>query len=186
MKLLSFKHALFVICLALINTSIHAAEPKECSALLNHEHSPLRKEGTVKLCDLYQDKVLLVVNTASKCGYTPQLKGLEALYQKYKDRGLVVMGFPSNDFRQELDQDQEIDTFCEINYGVTFPMFSRSSVKGSDANGLFKALAQTTGKQPQWNFNKYLIDRTGQQARHFPSNISPSNRTLVEAIEALL
>ena len=186
MRLLRLRLTLLAICLGLTNTWVQAAEPAECPTLLNHEHSPLRKEAPVKLCDLYKDKVLLVVNTASKCGYTPQLKGLEALYQSYKDRGLVVMGFPSNDFYQELDQDQEIATFCEINYGVTFPMFSRSSVKGDQANGLFKALKKATGKQPQWNFNKYLIDRTGQQVSHFPSNISPSNKTLVEAIEALL
>jgi glutathione peroxidase len=131
--------------------------------------------------------VLLVVNTASQCGYTPQYKGLEALYRRYRDKGLVVLGFPSNDFGgQEPGSAKEIASFCEINYGVTFPMFGKSSVAGTDSNSLYAALAARTGKRPAWNFHKYLIDRSGAQVLSFESAVAPMDRRLVTEVERML
>lgn len=139
------------------------------------------------VCETYGGKVLLVTNVASQCGFTPQYEGLEKLYQTYKDRGLVVLGFPSGDFGgQEFDSDGEIQEFCKLNFGVSFPMFSKSSVKGDAANPLFKTLATKTGKQPSWNFNKYLVGRDGKVIAHFPSKVAPDNAELTKAIETAL
>ena len=135
------------------------------------------------LCD-FQGQVILVVNTASRCGYTPQFKGLEALYRQNKDSGLIVLGFPSNDFNQELSENKEIASFCEINYGVSFPMFERTSIKGDEANEFFKGLSKVSGKQPQWNFNKYLINRNGDVVSHFSSSVKPDSSELLRAINA--
>src|ERR1700716_3135415 len=119
------------------------------------------------LCE-YQGKVLLVVNTASQCGYTPQYEGLEALYRKYRPRGLVVLGFPSNDFGgQEPGSNKEIAAFCVNQYAIDFPMFSKISVKGKEASPLYAELAKSTGKAPGWNFHKYLVDRSGKQVQSF-------------------
>jgi glutathione peroxidase len=138
------------------------------------------------LCQ-YRGKVLLVVNTASQCGFTPQYEGLEKLYGKYKDRGLVVLGFPANDFgRQEPGSNKDIASYCEVNYGVSFPMFAKSSVAGASANPLYAQLAQRSGKAPQWNFHKYLVDRTGSQVLSFDSQVVPSDAKLVAAIETML
>lgn len=140
----------------------------------------------------YKGKVLLIVNTASKCGLTPQLKGLEALYEKYKDRGFVVLGFPSNDFAgQEPLEGEAIADFCTKNYGVTFPVFDKVKVKGQDACPLYKFLAdiERNGKvdtKPGWNFHKYLIDREGRVQDYFASPTSPDSEKIHNAIEALL
>jgi glutathione peroxidase len=139
------------------------------------------------ICETYQGKVLLVTNVASKCGFTPQYEGLEKLYRDYKDRGLVVLGFPSGDFGgQELASDGEIQEFCKLNFGVTFPLFSKSSVKGENANALFKTLSAKTGQQPGWNFNKYLVGRDGKVIAHFGSRVTPDSAELTKAIEAEL
>src|SRR6476620_10822670 len=120
---------------------------------------PTLTEDAASLCR-YQGKVLLVVNTASQCGYTPQYEGLEKLYKRYQDKGLVVMGFPSNDFgAQEPGSNKEIAQFCEVNYGVSFPMFSKSPVAKGAVNPFHQKLAQASGSRPQWNFHKYLVDR---------------------------
>src|SRR3954466_13510303 len=126
-----------------------------CPALLNQQFLRLQDEKPQNLCQ-YAGKVLLVVNTASYCGFTPQYKGLEDLYGRYRDRGLVVLGFPSNDFSQETGSNKDIADFCENTFGVKFPMFAKSSVRGRDANPLFRQLAAKTGRQPLWNFHKYL------------------------------
>jgi glutathione peroxidase len=161
-----------------------AAQPA-CPAVLQHEFPRLQDEKPQSLCQ-YSGKVLLVVNTASYCGFTPQYQGLEALHAKWQSRGLVVLGFPSNDFSQESGSNQQIAEFCENTFGVKFPMFAKSSVRGPSANPLFKQLAQQTGQQPLWNFHKYLIGRDGKVVSHFPSLVGPDDRALTQQIEKLL
>jgi glutathione peroxidase len=142
--------------------------------------------------DEYRGKVLMIVNVASKCGYTPQYEGLEAIYRKYKDQGLVVMGFPANNFMgQEPGTNAEIKTFCSTRYNVTFPMFSKISVKGDDINPLFQFL---TSKETNpefsgdisWNFNKFLVDRTGKIVGRFSTREKPESENIALAIEKAL
>jgi len=160
--------------------------PAACPALLNQTFKRLQDEAPQSLCQ-YAGKVVLVVNTASKCGFTPQYEGLEALNARYAAKGLVVLGFPSNDFgQQEPGDGKQIADFCFNTYGVKFPMFSKSVVKGKDANPLFVALTQATGKAPGWNFHKYLIDRNGAPVASYSSDVSPMSPTLVSAIEKAL
>lgn len=134
----------------------------------------------------YKGKVLLIVNTASKCVYTPQYEGLEALYKKFKNQGLVVLGFPSDSFlRQEFSEDEKIMSFCKVNYGVTFPLFSKSSMKGDDINPLFAELLKASGKSGlTWNFNKFLVGRDGRTGSFFNSSVTPEQ--LEEKIIPLL
>ena len=162
-----------------------AAVPAACPALLDQSFPRLQDEKPQALCQ-YAGKVLLVVNTASYCGFTPQYQGLEALHAKYADKGLVVLGFPSNDFMQESSDKNKIADLCFNTYGVKFPMFSSSPVRGKDANPLFAQLAKSTGAQPSWNFNKYLVDRSGKPVAHYGSTTAPDNATLVAAIEKAL
>jgi glutathione peroxidase len=145
----------------------------------------LQDEKTQNLCQ-YSGKVVLVVNTASYCGFTPQYKGLEALYDKYKNEGLVVLGFPSNDFSQEPDNNQQIADFCENTFGVKFPMFTKTAVRGEHASKLFKELARTTNTVPKWNFYKYLIGRDGQKVKSFSSMTGPQDKAFVQEVEKLL
>jgi glutathione peroxidase len=162
------------------------ASSASCPALLQHSFKRLQDEAPQNLCQ-YSGKVLLVVNTASYCGFTPQYEGLEALYAKYGGQGLVVLGFPSNDFgKQEPGQSKEIADFCFNTYGVKFPMMSKSVVKGADANAFYQQLRQQTGQAPGWNFHKYLIDRQGKQVSSFASAVEPGNAKLVSAIETAL
>ena len=161
------------------------AQAPGCPALLNHTFPRLQDEKPQSLCQ-YTGKVVLVVNTASYCGFTPQYKGLEELHSRYKDRGLVVLGFPSNDFAQEKGSNKEIADFCENTFGVKFPMFAKSAVRGSDANPLFRQLAAETGRAPLWNFHKYLVGRDGKVIANYASMTSPSDRTFVTAIEKQL
>ena len=134
----------------------------------------------------YKGKVLLVVNVASKCGYTPQYEGLEALYKKYKDRGLVVLGFPANNFMgQEPGTNEEIQTFCKAKYGVTFPMFSKMSVKGDDKSPLYQFLTSTGGEIP-WNFTKFLVGKDGKPIERFAPDVAPDAAALSQAIEKAL
>lgn len=156
-----------------------------CPAILKHTFPKLQDDSPQNLCQ-YSGKVVLVVNTASYCGFTYQYQGLEALYQKNKDRGLVILGFPSNDFFQEKSNNKDIADFCYNTYGVVFPMFAKSSVRGSDANALFKALAKATGKSPSWNFNKYLIDRSGRVLAHFGSTTEATDPKLLGQINSAL
>ena len=163
-----------------------AASATSCPALLQQTFLRLQDEKPQALCQ-YSGKVLLVVNTASYCGYTPQYEGLEALHAKYAAQGLVVLGFPTNDFGQQEPGDaKQIADFCFNTYGVKFPMFSKTTVKGSDANPLFTALTKATGKPPAWNFTKYLIDRQGKAVVSYPSNVTPSDAQLVSSIEKAL
>lgn len=146
-------------------------------------------DGKTVSLDSYIGKVVLVVNTASHCGYTPQYSDLQKVYKRYTDQGFVILGFPSNDFQQEFTDDGEIKSFCSTNYGVTFPLFSRSSVVGPDANPVFAALAaepDEIGAPPQWNFTKYLLDRDGTPVARWPSNMDPAAPSVTNVIEALL
>ena len=156
-----------------------------CPALLNQSFPRLQDEKPQSLCQ-FSGKVLLVVNTASFCGFTPQYEGLEALYVKYASKGLVVLGFPSNDFNQESGDSKKIADLCFNTYGVKFPMFTSSPVRGKDANPLYAQLIQTTGKSPSWNFNKYLVGRDGKAVTHFGSNAAPDGKEMVAAIEKAL
>jgi glutathione peroxidase len=163
-----------------------SANTAACPALLQHSFKRLQDEAPQNLCQ-YAGKVVLVVNTASYCGFTPQYEGLEALYAKYSARGLVVLGFPSNDFgQQEPGQSKEIADFCFNTYGVKFPMLSKSVVKGPDANPMYQQLTRLTGQAPGWNFHKYLIGRNGSQVQSFASKVEPSDPSLVAAIDKAL
>lgn len=157
-----------------------------CPAVLNHTFKRLQDEAPQNLCQ-YAGKVVLVVNTASYCGFTKQYEGLEKLYARYAPKGLVILGFPSNDFgQQEPGSAKEIADLCYNTYGVKFPMFAKSSVKGGAANPLHAQLTKATGKEPGWNFTKYLIDRNGKVIEHFPSKVAPEDKQLVDKIEKAL
>jgi glutathione peroxidase len=169
----------------LISLLLPSAALAACPPLLGYTFDSLTDQPT-PLCR-FEGKVLLVVNTASYCGYTPQYEGLEALYRRYRDKGLVILGFPANDFgAQEPGSNRDIAKFCEANYGVSFPMFAKSAVVGSDANPLFAKLAARTGERPEWNFHKYLIDRSGERIVSFESGVTPGDGKLVGEIERML
>ncbi len=158
-----------------------------CPEALNFNKRVLAGEERVKLCERYAGKVVLIVNTASKCAYTPQYDGLEALYREYRDRGLVVLGFPSNDFgAQEPGSEKKVQEFCRLTYAVDFPMFEKTRARRGAAGPLYETLGRLTGEYPKWNFHKYLIDREGEVAGSFPSRVKPRSEELVNAIEALL
>jgi len=162
-----------------------SASAATCGALLDHTVADL-SGSRENLCQ-YAGKVVLVVNTASECGYTPQYKGLQAIFDKYKSRGLVVLGFPSNDFgQQEPGGAKEIKDFCDRNYAVKFPLFAKVPVKDAGGSAVFDGLAQATGQRPKWNFHKYLIARDGRTALRFPSKVEPESAELVAKIEELL
>jgi len=180
--------SLLFTCLAATALSPAAALAQAdaaCPPILQHTFPRLQDEKPQPLCQ-YAGKVVLVVNTASFCGFTPQYKGLEALDSKYRARGLSVLGFPSNDFAQETGSNKEIADFCESTFGVKFPMFAKSSVRGPDANPLFKELAQLSGTTPKWNFYKYLIDRDGKVVASYSSMTTPDNKDFVRELEKQL
>lgn len=159
-----------------------------CPAILNHTFERLQDEKPQSLCQ-YAGKVVLVVNTASFCGFTSQYKGLEGLNTQYKDQGLVVLGFPSNDFSQEKGSNKDIAAFCESTFGVKFPMFTKTRVSaraGPDVNPLFADLERITGSSPKWNFHKYLIARDGTTVESFSSLTGPDSSSLTRTIEKLL
>jgi len=163
-----------------------AEDAEACPAVLSYTFNSLQTGKTESLCQ-FRGKVLLIVNTASYCGYTHQFEGLETLYRKYKSSGLVVLGFPSNDFGgQEPGSNKEIAEFCRLTYGVEFPMFEKASVKSVKTNPLFAELFARTGQSPQWNFHKYLVDREGKRVSSFGTRVEPDNRELVTALEKLL
>lgn len=175
------KTVIFLSLLALMNATASA----NCPALLDHQVKDIVGDAE-NLCQ-YAGKVVLVVNTASYCGYTPQYKGLQALNEKYGKRGLVVLGFPSNDFgKQEPGSEKEIAEFCDRTYAVKFPMFAKTSVKAEGGSPVFDALAKATGRRPQWNFHKYLIARDGATAVSFASDVEPESPAFVAKVEELL
>jgi glutathione peroxidase len=161
------------------------AKTVQCPSILQQNVARLQDEKELSLCQ-FSGQVVLVVNTASYCGFTPQYKALEALYDQYKSKGLVVLGFPSNDFSQEPDSNGQIADFCENTFGVKFPMFTKTSVKGSSASPLFKQLAQRTQTTPKWNFYKYLISRDGQTIKSFNSMTSPDEKGFLTEVQKQL
>jgi glutathione peroxidase len=172
----------------MLNPSDANANPASatCAPALSHTFLRLQDEVPQNLCQ-YQGKVIMVVNTASFCGFTSQYEGLEKVYARYKDKGFVILGFPSNDFgQQEPGSNKEIAEFCKNTYDVKFPMFAKSSVSGKDANPLFKMLISKTGTNPKWNFYKYLIDRNGNIVESYNSLSKPDGKSITSEIEKLL
>jgi glutathione peroxidase len=158
----------------------------DCPPLLNHTFPRLQDEVPQSLCQ-YKGKVILVVNTASKCGFTGQYEPLEALYEKYRERGLVVVGFPSNDYgNQEPGDSKQIADFCRLTYGVQFPMMAKTDIAAPKTHPFYKSLIEKTGTRPKWNFHKYLIDRSGANVESFSTLTSPDSRSFVAAIEKRL
>jgi glutathione peroxidase len=182
LKLKSTFTAMLLFCA----TSAHAAG---CAALLDRNMPRLQDEKPQNLCQ-YSGKVVVVVNTASHCGFTSQYKGLEALYARYQDRGLVVLGFPSNDFgSQEPGSNQEIASFCSSTFGVKFPMFTKTRVStsaGADVNPLYADLRKITGSAPRWNFHKYVIARDGTTVESYSALTAPEDKSFIAALEKLL
>jgi glutathione peroxidase len=175
--------AAFALSFVLLAGTVGAAT----GSLLDYSFRPLAKKQSVSLRKTYGGDVLLVVNTASKCGFTPQFEALEALHAKYKSKGFAVLGFPSGDFRaQEFDDEKRIQEFCTLTYGVKFPMFEKVHVIGDEATPLYKRLAATAGEAPKWNFHKYLIGRDGQLIASYGSKTTPDDAAVVAAIEKAL
>jgi glutathione peroxidase len=172
-----------LIALALTATSSFACDSK----LLDQDFRRLASEDSVNLCDAYAGKVVLVVNTASKCGNTPQYEGLEKLYEEYGEDGLVVLGFPSNDFfGQEPGTEEEVKEFCRLTYGIKFPMFEKTTVKDEGAHPFFQQLAAESGTFPTWNFHKFLIGRDGKLVAQFSPRTQPDDAKIVAAIKGAL
>lgn len=156
-------------------------------SLLDQDFRTLASDETVNLCEAYAGKLVLVVNTASRCGNTPQYEGLESLYTEYGDDGLVVLGFPSNDFSgQEPGTEEEIQEFCRLTYSIRFPMFEKTSVKEKNAHPFFQQLAAVSGTYPTWNFHKFLIGRDGKLIREFSPRTQPYNDELLGSIKDAL
>ncbi|MEP7181709.1 MAG: glutathione peroxidase [Betaproteobacteria bacterium] len=163
-----------------------SAADAACVPLLRHTLPSLQTGKPQSLCQ-YQGRVLVIVNTASYCGYTHQYEGLEAIYRKYKDRGLVVLGFPSNDYgAQEPGTNKEIAEFCRTTYGVEFPMFEKAAGTKLVATPVYAELIARTGSTPKWNFHKYVVDRSGRRIQSFGSDVEPTQREFVGIIERLL
>jgi glutathione peroxidase len=168
------------------NPAVAAAPAQQaCPAFLNQEYRKLHSSQNVNLCKAFAGKPMLIINTASHCGFTPQFKGLEAVHERYKNRGLVVLGFSSDDFNQEAKDEAEAADTCFVNYGVTFTMLAPQRVKGPEANAVFKELARQT-QEPKWNFNKYLVTADGKVVQHFGSGVAPDSQQFNDAIEKLL
>ncbi len=176
---------LSLFTLAIASSGVASAD--SCEGVLNINKKRLASDEQINLCETYQGKVVLIVNTASKCGYTPQYEGLEQLYRDYQSRGLVVLGFPSNDFgSQEPGSEEQIQSFCRLTYSVQFPMFEKSHVAQGTDDPLFQQLAKEAGEAPAWNFHKYLLGRDGKVIGSFASRVAPQSEALINAIEDAL
>jgi len=181
------KRAKWIVGLLLGVAALWTSAYAACPPTLDFELRRLNSEERVNLCQSYQGKVVLIVNTASKCGFTPQYEGLETLYDKYKDRGLIVLGFPSNDFGgQEPGSEAQIQEFCRLTYSVRFPMFEKVRAARTDASPLYRVLGELSGEYPSWNFHKYLLDRNGRLVASFPTRTPPLSAEITGAIEELL
>lgn len=178
---------LAIVFFGLLPLSEIALAVEACPATLDVNVRRLNSEDRSHLCKDYVGKVLLIVNTASHCGFTPQYDGLEALYERYELRGFAVLGFPSNDFAgQEPGNETEIQSFCRLTYSVNFPMFAKTHVAEGNASPLYEILASHAGEYPRWNFHKYLLDRDGRVVESFSTRTVPESAEIVEAIEKLL
>ena len=171
--------------LILVSVLLVSSYSYACSDLMDTEMRILDSSETVNLCE-YSDQVVLIVNVASRCGYTYQYASLQKLYEDYKDDGFVVLGVPSRDFMQEYSDETDVAEFCSTEYGVDFPMFATSKVRGKKANALYKKLIDQSGVSPSWNFNKYLITRDGKVASTFGSKVKPDSPELISKIKELL
>jgi len=181
------KKILLILCFSLTNIIFSA-----CPDVLDHDLRVLASKEVKNLCE-YENKVILAVNVASRCGYTYQYDALQSLYEEYKGEGFIVLGFPSNDFFQEFTEEEKVKEYCRTNYKVNFPMFRRSHVTNGGklgmrsyvANPFFQRLISASGQQPEWNFNKYLISRNGE-VKHFNQSVEPDSKELVDSIKKLL
>ena len=180
------KQLIWITLMSLMAATSLSAELKK-PVNLAFELRSLNDDRVVRLDKEYQGQVILVVNTASKCAFTGQYEGLEALYEKHREDGLVVLGFPSNDFaNQEPGTEKQIQDFCRSTYGIRFPMFQKSRVTSRNADPLFRELGEAAGEYPKWNFHKYLIDREGNLVGSYGSFASPKNGKMVKKIESIL
>ena len=169
----------------LLAASLSGTASASCPDFLNHSMRQLASTNTIQFCEAYEGKALLIVNTASYCGYTRQFEGLEQLHREYADLGLVVLGFSSDDFFQEDNDEGDAAEVCFEKYDVTFPVIATSAVRGSDANPVFRGLGEAAG-YPRWNFNKYLVSPAGEVIEHFSSGVKPDSEEMRAAIEAAL
>ncbi len=177
------KIRILILWVAFLSSTVVSAE--NCPEILQYKFQKLHSAEQMQLCEISNAKAILMVNTASHCGFTGQFKGLEELHQRYAEEGLVILGFPSNDFRQEASDESKTAEVCFINYGVTFAMTSPISVSGETAHPLFRELAEKSS-QPSWNFNKYLVNPKDQSVARYSSSTKPMSAELIEAIEQLL
>jgi len=172
---------IFILLALIAGSKLYA----DCPKVLDHEIRLLDSTQSVNLCE-YEDKVILAVNVASRCGFTYQYESLQELYRKYEEKDFVILGFPSRDFMfQEYSDESDVKEFCSTEYGVTFPLFATSSVKGRKANSFFKALTEKSGVKPGWNFHKYLISKNGNVAS-FDTSVEPDSEILAREISKLL
>ncbi|MCG8018375.1 MAG: glutathione peroxidase [Candidatus Thiodiazotropha sp. 'RUGA'] len=176
-----------VLFLGLMVLAGQVSAQSNCPETLNFNKRQLAGENQINLCEAYLGQVVLIVNSASKCGFTPQYEGLEKLYRDYQEQGLVVLGFPSNDFgAQEPGSEKQIQSFCRNTYSIEFPMFEKTRVRKGNADPLYQVLARKAGEYPAWNFHKYLLNREGELVGSFPSRTKPQSQELVNAIKDLL
>jgi len=179
--------ALFVIVFLSFGNNSVASDNKSCPETLNFKKEKLADDEIVDLCNEYKGKVVMVVNTASFCGFTKQYKSLESVYRKYKDEGFVVLGFPSNDFgEQEPGNEAQIKDFCERTYKIKFPMFEKTVVSKGTNDPMYKLLGTMAGEYPSWNFHKYLLDRNGKLVSSIASRTDPKSASVISKIESLL
>ncbi len=168
-----------------VTKTLNNTETTPCLSFMQYSEKKLHSKEMLNLCELTAGKPMLIVNTASHCGFTPQFTALEALHKEYKAKGLVVIGFPSDDFFQEEDDEKDTANICFVNYGVTFTMLSPVHVFGSDTHPIFKKLADET-TAPKWNFYKYLVSADGKTIKHFNSRVTPNSAVFVDAVNAIL
>ena len=182
----NIKTIVIISLLAVTSVTPISVRASDCPDLLKFVKRKLNSQDTVNMCEAYQGKTILFVNTASYCGFTPQFEGLETLYSEYQDKGFVVLGFPSHDFNQEDKSEVKTGQICRLTYGVKFPMFEAMSVKGDNVDPLYRMLANKSGQAPKWNFFKYLMDKNGNVVNAYASSVKPTDKKLVGDIEKAL